>query len=100
MFGEKVNLPAFKRRASNTYLDNLLPLDVGGLSLPALLNRVPSGKFNRARLKRRGILACFRNNWPNNHSISCLTISFSEHWGTEDKWQGDFTKILLFYKRL
>jgi hypothetical protein len=32
MFGKKVKLPELKRGASDTYLDNLLPLDGGGLT--------------------------------------------------------------------
>jgi hypothetical protein len=35
----KVKLPALKRGASETCLENLLPLDEGGLSLPAIASR-------------------------------------------------------------
>jgi hypothetical protein len=39
MSSVEVKLPALKRGASETCLDNLLPLNGGGLSLPAIASR-------------------------------------------------------------
>ena len=53
--------------------------------IPALLNRAPSGKFNRARSEERGILACFGKTQRRggDYWLFVICYSVSKVWGTE-----------------